>query len=58
MGTSTLCTPLAHLPFPVTCKYCGTGLFYNAIEVDEHISEEHLPEAVWMFAVDNMVEER
>ena len=47
-------TPLDDLPFPVVCEYCGDGPFSNAIEVDEHISESHLPEAVWGFAADQM----
>lgn len=49
-------TPLEALPFPVLCGYpdCGAGPFNNGDEVDEHISEEHLPEAVWTFAEENM----
>lgn len=49
-------TPLDKLPFPVTCNYadCGAGPFKDAVEVDEHVSEEHLPEAVWDFAYENM----
>lgn len=48
-------TPLDNLPFPVTCKYPGCGVVLeSAIEVDEHITEEHLPEAIWNFADDNM----
>jgi len=52
-------TPLDELPFPVTCTYpgCGAGLFYSGIEVDEHISEEHLPQAVWAFAAEHMRKE-
>jgi hypothetical protein len=48
--------PLDNLPFPVRCTYpgCDCGLFRTAIEVDEHITEEHLPEAVWTFAEQNM----
>jgi hypothetical protein len=47
-------TPLDELPFPVTCEYCEAGPFANANEVDEHITEEHLPEAVWLFAEEHM----
>jgi hypothetical protein len=45
-----------NLPFPVICSYpdCGAGPFVNAIEVDEHITEEHLMEAVWTFAEEQM----
>lgn len=48
--------PLEQLPFPVMCTYeeCGEGPFLNGIEVDEHITEEHLCETVWSFAFDNM----
>ena len=47
-------TPLADLPFPVKCCYadCEGGPFNNAVEVDEHITEEHLPQAIWSFAED------
>lgn len=49
-------TPLSDLPFPVYCSYpdCGDGPFENAGEVDEHISDMHLPEAVWTFAAEHM----
>jgi hypothetical protein len=47
-------TPLDELPFPVICASCGAGPFNDAIAVDEHITEEHLPEAVWAFAYDHM----
>ena len=43
-------TPLDELNFPVTCTYCEEGPFANADEVNEHITKEHLPEAVWSFA--------
>ena len=46
--------PLENLPFPVLCAYCGAGPFDNAIEVDEHITEDHITEAVWDFASDQM----
>jgi hypothetical protein len=48
--------PLEALNFPVVCTYpgCESGLLHNAIEVDEHISEEHLLEAVWTFAHEHM----
>lgn len=51
-------TPLDELPFPVFCDYadCGCGPFKNADQVDAHISEEHLPEAVWTFAAEHMKE--
>ena len=47
--------PLEGLPFPVICIYpqCG-ALLANAVEVDEHITEEHLPESIWTFAENNM----
>lgn len=50
--------PLDALPFPVKCQYpgCDAGPFVNGDEVDEHISEEHLTEAVWLFATENMRE--
>lgn len=50
-------SPLEDLPFPVMCGYpdCDSGPFHNAIEVDEHITQEHLTEAVWTFAVENMI---
>jgi len=47
-------TPLDELPFPVICEYCEDGPFKNAEQVDEHITAEHLPEAIWGFAADNM----
>ena len=47
-------TPLDDLPFPVVCEYCDAGPFNSAVEVDEHITADHLPEAVWGFAADNM----
>lgn len=48
--------PLDELPFPVMCRYpgCGEGPFTDGVQVDEHISENHLPEAVWTFAVQQM----
>lgn len=47
--------PLDTLEFPVSCEYAGCGAVLNSgIEVDEHISEEHLCEAVWVFAMWNM----
>lgn len=48
--------PLHQLSFPVSCR-CGDGPFANAIEVDEHITADHLPEAVWDYAHDNMIPE-
>lgn len=47
--------PLEEFIYPVTCTYpdCGVVL-HSAIEVDEHICEEHLTEAVWTFADENM----
>lgn len=50
--------PLEQLHFPVMCNYpeCGQGPFKNAIEVDEHICEDHITEAVWTFAFENMKE--
>jgi hypothetical protein len=50
-------TPLELLDFPVRCDYpeCGAGPFHSGDEVDTHITEEHLPEAVWEFATNNMV---
>jgi hypothetical protein len=52
-------TPLESLPFPVRCVYpgCGAGPFGTPIAVDEHITEEHLPEAVWTFATEHMKEQ-
>lgn len=49
--------PLDELPFPVYCVYpeCRGGPFANGIEVDEHITEEHLAESIWTFAAENMV---
>lgn len=46
--------PLDDLTFPVWCEYtdCGAGPFHSGIEVDEHICEEHHPEAIWNFAED------
>ena len=46
--------PLEQLAYPVRCTYpdCGEVL-RDAIALDEHISEEHLPEAVWTFAFEN-----
>ena len=49
-------TPLDELPFPVNCDYCDEGPFKNACEVDEHITENHLSEAVWSFAYEHMME--
>ena len=46
--------PLYELEFPVYCASCKQGPFQNEIEVDEHITEEHLPEAIWDFACANM----
>ncbi len=48
--------PLDQLAFPVYCGYpdCDAGPFNNGIAVDEHISEDHLTEAVWLFAIENM----
>jgi hypothetical protein len=41
--------------YPVRCTYpdCDSGRLDSAIELDEHITEEHLAEAVWTFARDN-----
>jgi hypothetical protein len=50
--------PLDELPFPVVCASCKAGPFDDAIAVDEHISEEHLAEAVWGFAYDHMRRQR
>jgi hypothetical protein len=49
-------TPLDSLPFPVVCSYpdCDAGPLNNGIEVDEHITAEHLQESVWTFAQENM----
>ena len=49
-------TPLDELDFPVFCSYpdCAAEPFNTAIEADEHITECHLPEAVWDFAVEHM----
>jgi hypothetical protein len=47
-------SPLDELPFPVFCTYCDDGPFVDAIQVDEHITEDHLTEAVWNFAQDFM----
>jgi hypothetical protein len=47
-------TPLDTLPFPVMCTYCDEGPFNNVIEVDEHITEDHLSECVWDFALNHM----
>lgn len=49
-----MATPLDELSFPVWCEYCEAGPFVNGNEVDEHITEEHLPECVWGFAADHM----
>lgn len=48
--------PLDDLVFPVRCNYpgCDSGLLHSGIEVDEHITQEHLPEAVWAFAFEQM----
>ena len=48
--------PLDALSFPVICCYpgCGEGPFVDAIQVDEHITENHLLEAVWSFAIEQM----
>jgi hypothetical protein len=53
---ATIPHALEALPFPVRCSYpqCDQGPFHNAIEVDEHITAEHLAEAVWTFAYENM----
>lgn len=49
-------TPLDSLAFPVCCTYpgCEAGPFRSGEEVDEHITDNHLPEAVWDFAMENM----
>ena len=47
-------TPLDELPFPVFCELCEEGPFNSGNEVDEHITENHLPEAVWGFGNDFM----
>jgi len=48
--------PIEKLDYPVKCGYtgCGEGPFYSAEQVDEHITENHLPEAIWTFAIENM----
>jgi hypothetical protein len=48
--------PLDDLPFPVSCQYpgCGDGPFLNGLQVDEHVTEVHLAEAVWTFALEQM----
>lgn len=50
--------PLDKLKFPVKCTYpnCNGGPFFNGNEVDEHITAEHLCEAIWVFAFDNVFE--
>ncbi len=49
--------PFNELQFPVVCSYpgCEAGPFLTAVEVDEHITEEHLPEAIWTFALEQMI---
>jgi hypothetical protein len=49
-------TPLDEFNFPVRCRYadCNAGPFISGDEVDAHITEEHLCEAVWTFAADHM----
>lgn len=48
--------PLDELPFPVRCHYpgCDSIPLHNAVEVDELITEEHLPQAIWTFALEQM----
>lgn len=48
--------PLDVLPYPVLCRYpgCGAGPFETPVAVDEHITEEHLPQAIWTFALEQM----
>lgn len=45
-------TPLEQLDYPRRCNACGDGPFLTAIELDEHITEDHISEAVWSFALD------
>ena len=54
MQEAIMNTPLDELNFPVRCTYpdCSAGPFVTGDQVDEHITEEHLPEAVWNFADD------
>lgn len=47
--------PLGELTFPVYCRTCKAGPFFDGDQVDEHITEDHLAEAVWDFAHDNMI---
>jgi hypothetical protein len=49
-------SPLEKLMYPRCCTYPGCeeiSLFKNAVELDEHITEQHLSEAVWNFAVEH-----
>lgn len=41
---------------PVSCSYpgCNEGPFKTGTEIDEHVCEVHLTEAVWDFAYSNM----
>lgn len=43
------------LPYPVRCAYaeCGAGPFANSEALGDHITAEHLAEAVWDFAFAN-----
>lgn len=56
MTERKIVTPMDELSFPVRCTYadCDEGPFKNADEVDEHITESHLAEAVWDFAFEHM----
>lgn len=49
-------TPLEHLGFPIRCTYagCDAGPFTSAEQVDEHVSEDHLVDAVWLFVEEFM----
>lgn len=53
---SSQSNPLDGLNFPVSCAYpgCGEGPFSNSMQVDEHITESHLPQAIWTFALEQM----
>ena len=48
--------PLDSIDYPARCYYpgCGAGPFSDALQVDEHICSEHLTEAIWTFAHENI----
>jgi hypothetical protein len=49
--------PLNLLQFPVSCRYagCGEGPFTDGLQVAEHVTAVHLAEAVWTFAIEQML---